>query len=87
MKHFCKPEGNKTDTKSTFLLMSKMTKSLSEMIKSESHKFQGPFLVVLHCTYVESSSTFCTLDKFISHHEKVSSGSQACWILSQCVAV
>ena len=39
------------------------------------------------CTYVESSSTFCTLDKFISHHKKVLSGSQACWILSQCVAV
>ena len=31
--------GNEKDTKSTFLLM---TKSLSEMIKSESQNFQGP---------------------------------------------
>ena len=34
----CKPGGNEKDTKSTFLLM---TKSLSEMIKSESQNFQG----------------------------------------------
>ena len=38
----CKPGGNEKDTKSTFLLMSKVTKSLSEMIKSENQNFQGP---------------------------------------------
>ena len=38
----CKPGGNETDTKSTFLLTLKTTKSLSEMIKSESQNFQGP---------------------------------------------